>query len=161
MMIQKKPTTKETDLEKMAIKMTHWVGTPLSIIIHTFLFAGAFLAYYFGIKFETVLLVLTTIVSLEAIYLSLFIQFSVNITKESLEDVEEGLEDIQEDVEGLEGGFGDIQEDVEGLEGNVRKMRRNKCAPGLPLNPKEKPPLTSKNSHYYKTSKRISRKTLI
>ena len=124
-MIQKKPTTKETDLEKMAIKMTRWVGTPASIIIHTFLFAGAFLAYYFGVKFETVLLVLTTIVSLEAIYLSLFIQFSVNITKESLEDVEEDLGEIQEDVGALEGGFGEIAEDVEGLEGNVKKMRRN------------------------------------
>ena len=125
MMIQKNPITKGADLQKLAIKITRWVGTPTSIIIHTFLFAGAFLAYYFGIKFETVLLVLTTIVSLEAIYLSLFIQFSVNITKESLEDVEEDLGEIQEDVGALEGGFGEIQEDVEGLEGNVKKMRRN------------------------------------
>ncbi len=124
MMTQKKSTTKETDLQKLAIKITEWIGTPASIIVHTFLFAGAFLAYYFGIKFETVLLVLTTIVSLEAIYLSLFIQFSVNITKESLEDVEEDLGEIQEDVEGLEGGFGEIQEDVEGLEGGIKKVRR-------------------------------------
>src|SRR3989344_3017924 len=160
MMIRKKPA-KKTDVEQIAVKITEWIGTPISIAVHTVLFVLAFVVYFLGVSFETVLLLLTTIVSLEAIYLSLFIQFSVNVTKESLEDVEEGLEDIQEDVEGLEGGLGDIQEDVEGLEGNVRKMRRNKCAPGLPLNPKEKPPLTSKNSHYYKTSKRISRKTLI
>ena len=105
--------------------MTHLVGTPQSIIIHTFLFAAAFFAYYLGIQFETVLLVLTTIVSLEAIYLSLFIQLSVNHATESLEDVEEDIDEIQEDVQGLEGGFGEIAEDVEGLEGNVRKMRRN------------------------------------
>ncbi len=116
---------KESKLENMAIQMTEWVGTPLSIIVHTILFIIAFLFYYVGVPFETILLVLTTIVSLEAIYLSLFIQLSVNVTKESLEDVEEDIGEIQEDVEGLEGDFGEIQEDVEGLEGNVRKMRRN------------------------------------
>jgi len=124
MMIRKKPA-KKTDVEQIAVKITEWIGTPISIAVHTVLFVLAFVVYFLGVSFETVLLLLTTIVSLEAIYLSLFIQFSVNVTKESLEDVEEGLEDIQEDVEGLEGGFGDIQEDVEGLEGNVRKMRRN------------------------------------
>ncbi len=121
----KKPPKTENELEKYAIKITEWVGTPISVIVHTFLFMGAFLFYFAGIPFDTVLLVLTTIVSLEAIYLSLFIQLSVNHTKESIEDVGEDIEEIQEDVEGLEGGFGEIAEDVEGLEGNMRKIRRN------------------------------------
>lgn len=125
MIITKKPTKKESELEKLAVQMTHWVGTPQSLIVHTFLFAAAFFAYYLGIAFETVLLVLTTIVSLEAIYLSLFIQLSVNHATESLEDVEEDIGEIQEDVGALEGGFGEIQEDVEGLEGNVKKMTHN------------------------------------
>ncbi len=125
MMIQKKSQIKESELEKFAIKITEWVGTPMSIIVHTFLFIAAFLFYYAGVDLGTVMLIVTTIVSLEAIYLSLFIQLSVNVTKESLEDVEEDLGEIQEDVEGLEGGFGEIQEDVEGLEGNIKKINKN------------------------------------
>ena len=125
MMIKKKSLKKETKLEKLAIRVTEWVGTPTSIIVHTFLFVGAFFVYYAGVALDTVMLVVTTIVSLEAIYLSLFIQFSVNATKESLEDVEEDIDEIQEDVQGLEGGFGEIAEDVEGLGGNGKKMRRN------------------------------------
>ena len=124
-MIVKKQSTRETELEKLAIKMTKWVGTPESLIIHTILFVVAFFVYFAGVALETVLLFVTTVVSLEAIYLALFIQLTVNRTHESLEDVEEDLGEIQEDVSGLEGGFGEIQEDVSGLEGNVRKMRRN------------------------------------
>jgi cell division protein FtsL len=61
-----------------------------------------------GFDMDKILLVLTTAVSLEAIYLSIFIQMSVNKTKESLASVEKDIDDIQEDVE-------DIQEDVEDL----------------------------------------------
>lgn len=121
----KKKKTKNQQLETLALKLTEWIGTPTSIILHTVLFVVAFLFYFIGVKFDTILLVLTTIVSLEAIYLSLFIQLSVNKNTQSLEDVEEDIEEIQEDVEGLEGGFEEIAEDVEGLEGNIKKMREN------------------------------------
>ena len=124
-MIKKAKPHKDTQVDKFAVKLTEWVGTPQSIGIHTVLFIMAFVFYFGGVPFETVLLVLTTIVSLEAIYLSLFIQLSVNRTTESLEEVEEDLGEIQQDVEGLEGGFGEIQEDFEGLEGNVKRIRRN------------------------------------
>lgn len=125
MVIKKNMPKKESQLEKIAVKMTEWVGTPASIIVHTILFIVAFLIYFLGVPFETILLALTTIVSLEAIYLALFIQLSVNRASESLEDVGEDIEEIQEDVEGLEGGFGEIAEDVEGLEGNMKHIRRN------------------------------------
>lgn len=113
-------------MENFALRLTEWLGTPESILIHSVLFILAFLFYFTGIaEIDTILLVVTTVVSLEAIYLSLFIQLSVNKTNESLEDVEEDIGEIQEDVEGLEGGFGEIQEDVEGLGGNIKKIRRN------------------------------------
>jgi len=121
----KKKDSKNKQLESLAIRLTGAIGTPLSIIIHTALFIIAFLFYFAGIPFDTILLVLTTIVSLEAIYLSLFIQLSVNKNTESLEEVEEDIEEIQEDVEGLEGEFDEIQEDVEGLEGNIKRLREN------------------------------------
>lgn len=84
-------------LEKISFKLTDWVGTPLSLIIHTLLFFGIILLRYFGLTRDQILLILTTAVSLEAIYLSIFIQMSVNRATESLEEVEEDIEDIQED----------------------------------------------------------------
>lgn len=118
-----KKKSRNKQLEEAAVKVTELIGTPASIIVHTALFVIAFLFYFGGVPFETILLVLTTIVSLEAIYLSLFIQLSVNKNTQSLEEVEEDIEEIQEDVQGLEGEFDEIAEDVEGLEGNIKKLR--------------------------------------
>lgn len=89
---------KLTFLEKISFKLTDWVGTPISLILHTVVFIGIFFLKYFGVTTDYILLVLTTAVSLEAIYLSIFIQMSVNRSIESLEEVEEDIEDIQEDV---------------------------------------------------------------
>jgi low affinity Fe/Cu permease len=86
-------------LETISIKMTDWVGTPWSLILHTLLFVGIFTLRHFGFSRDYVLLLLTTAVSLEAIYLSIFIQMSVNRATQSLEEVEEDIEDIQEDVD--------------------------------------------------------------
>jgi len=96
-------------LQKTSEKLTYLIGTPLSIVIHTLLFAGVFVLVGFGITIDDVLLILTTAVSLEAIYLAIFIQMSVNRTTHHIAVVREDIEDIQEDVE-------DIQEDVDSLE---------------------------------------------
>lgn len=85
-------------LEKASFKLTEWIGTPVSLIIHTLFFIGIFALRGIGITTDYILLVLTTAVSLEAIYLSIFIQMTVNRNTESLEEVEEDIEDIQEDV---------------------------------------------------------------
>ncbi len=85
-------------LEKISFKLVDWVGTPLSLIVHTLLFVGIFSLSFFGINTNYLLLILTTAVSLEAIYLSIFIQMSVNRNTESLEEVEEDIEDIQEEA---------------------------------------------------------------
>jgi low affinity Fe/Cu permease len=95
----------ETKLEKLAFKITDWVGTPYSIIVHTIAFIAIFGLQFFGLTIDKILLVLTTVVSLEAIYLSIFIQMTVNRNTEVIEDLQEDVEDIQEDVE-------DIEEDI-------------------------------------------------
>lgn len=84
-------------LETISFKLTGWIGTPVSLIIHTLFFMGIFSLRHFGVTTDYILLVLTTAVSLEAIYLSIFIQMSVNRATESLEEVEEDIEDIQEE----------------------------------------------------------------
>lgn len=103
-------------LEKLSFKMTNWVGTPISLIIHSILFTGIFSLFLFGLNLDQILLILTTAVSLEAIYLAIFIQMTVNRNTKALEEVEEDIEEIQEDVEGLEGDVGDISEEIEDIQ---------------------------------------------
>lgn len=91
------PNRNFAPLEKASFKLTEWIGTPVSLIIHTIFFVGVFALRYVGVTTDYILLALTTAVSLEAIYLSIFIQMSVNRATESLEEVEEDIEDIQED----------------------------------------------------------------
>lgn len=96
-------TKKRIDwLEDISIRATQWVGTPTSILIHTVLFIGIFGLRIFGIATSDILLILTTAVSLEAIYLAIFIQMTVNKNTQSLEEVEEDIDEMQEDIEDLE-----------------------------------------------------------
>lgn len=111
---------KVNDIEKVSIKITKWIGTPWSIIIHTFLFAFIFSLKFFEIRTEDILLILTTAVSLEAIYLAIFIQMTVNRNTKALEEVEEDIEDIQEEVEDLGEDVEDISEDI----GEINKKKR-------------------------------------
>lgn len=106
-------------IAKTALAVTRCVGSPGSIIIHTLLFAGSFLAVWFGIlDFDRMLLVLTTIVSLEAIYLAIFIQMTINFQQQSLEEVGEDIEEMQEDI-------GEIQEDVEEISEDVDELQED------------------------------------
>lgn len=107
-------------LDKLAFRATKNIGSPYSILIHTILFAGIFGLHFFGINFDKILLVLTTIVSLEAIYLAIFIQMSVNLNTARLTEVSEDVGEIQEDIDEIQKDVDEIQEDVGGLEENVK-----------------------------------------
>lgn len=102
-------------LEIISEKIATWIGTPASILVHTFFFVGVFLLRFVGFDVEQILLIITTVVSLEAIYLSIFIQMSVNKTTQSLAGVEKDIDEIQEDVDDIQEDVEDIQEDVEDL----------------------------------------------
>jgi chromosome segregation ATPase len=77
---------------------------------------------FFGFKADTILLVLTTVVSLEAIYLAIFIQMTVNQNTESLEEVEEDLEDIVEEVGEISEDIDEIQHDVDEIQEDVEEI---------------------------------------
>ena len=129
-------------IERIAIRATTWIGSPASLIVHTILFILSFLLILIGFPADKVLLVLTTIVSLEAIYLSIFIQMSVNRSnrrlvavrkdleeiQEDVEDIQEDVEEIQEDVEGIEKDVDEIQDDIEGLEEDVEDISEDTLA---------------------------------
>ncbi len=112
--------------------ITRWVGSTTSIILHSIFFVGMFGLVWLGVDVDTVMLVLTTAVSLEAIYLALFIQRSVNLNTVTLEEaaediqgIEEDIEDISEDVEGIEKDIEDIGEEVEDLSEGIEEVGKD------------------------------------
>jgi uncharacterized membrane protein len=111
---EKNHSKKETRLNRLALKTTNWIGSPSSIIIHSIFFVGIFSLQWLGLSFDKIMLILTTVVSLEAIYLAIFIQMTVNRHAHELSEISEEVEDIGEDI-------GDIQENVEGLEEEMEK----------------------------------------
>ena len=109
-------------LERIAIRMTESVGSVTSLVVHSILFVLIFGLYFFGVGLSTILLILTTAVSLEAIYLAIFIQMTVNRNTQSLEAVEEDIDEIQEDVQEIEHDIDEIQVDVDEIQVDVDEM---------------------------------------
>ncbi len=110
-------------LEYLAFQITKRIGSPTSIIVHTFIFIGIFALHpLFSWSFDKILLVLTTLVSLEAIYLAIFIQMSVNQNTLRLSKVSEDVVEIQEDVGEIQEDVEEITEDVGGLEENIKEL---------------------------------------
>lgn len=109
-------------------RITRWVGSVASLILHSIFFIVCFvLVGVHVLDLNTMLLVLTTAVSLEAIYLAIFIQMTVNENTESLREVEEDIDEIQEDVEELGEDMDEIQEDLEEMtEDDEEEERREK-----------------------------------
>jgi peptidoglycan hydrolase CwlO-like protein len=110
-------------IQKAALTITRGIGSPTSIIIHTILFISSFLSAYMAfVEWNTMLLVLTTIVSLEAIYLSIFIQMTINYTTQELSEVSEDIEEMQEDIGEIQEDVDEIQEDVDELQEDVEDI---------------------------------------
>ncbi len=114
-----KPEPIEPRLTKFAFQVMEWMGSTTSLVVHTIVFIISFIAVLLGAAWETVLLVVTTAVSLEAIYMNILIQMGVNQNTKSLRGVEEDLDEIQEDVDEIQKDVDEIQEDVEEIEKDV------------------------------------------
>ena len=123
MEILKKKTAENFD--KIAIRATRWIGSTNSLIIHTTLFIISFLLFFYGKSIDKILLVLTTIVSLEAIYLSIFIQMSVNRQARKLHAVARDVGEIQEDVDEIQKDVDEIQEDVDEIQKDVDEIQED------------------------------------
>ena len=113
----------QSRIEKVSQWLTDSIGTNTSILFHTIFFVGIFALGFLGLSLDKILLILTTVVSLEAIYLAIFIQMSVNRASQTITEVGEEIEDIQEDVEDIQEDVEEIQEDVEeAIESLVRMI---------------------------------------
>jgi len=116
-------TENSTMLDKMADSVISWIGSTASLVFHTLLFITSFLLPVFKIvEFEEMLLVLTTIVSLEAIYLSIFIQMSVNKSNKHIEVIKEDVNEIQEDIDEIQEDIDEIQEDIDEIQEDIDEI---------------------------------------
>lgn len=117
---------KHDKLRQTVFAVTRWVGSPQSVVVHTVVFISSFVAVLAGwVEFDRMLLVLTTLVSLEAIYLSLFIQMTVNFQGQSLEAVEQDIDEIQGDIDEIQEDVDEIAEDVDEIAEDVEEMQED------------------------------------
>lgn len=117
---------KKAKLAKVADRATKSIGSVTSLIVHSVLFISAFLLPVLGVvPFDQMLLILTTILSLEAIYLAIFIQMSVNKNTEDIEDIQEDVEEIQEDIEEIEEDVDEIQKDVDEIQEDIEEIEKD------------------------------------
>ena len=112
----------EDGFEVIALKFTRWIGSSSSIIAHTVFFLGCFLTALFGVPLEKMLLFLTTVVSLEAIYLAILIQHTVNKNTENLVEVGRDIDEIQEDIDEIQEDVDEIQEDIDEIQDDVDEI---------------------------------------
>ncbi len=115
-------TKKNNEKRDFSRKITGWVGSTPSLIVHTIFFVGIFSLRLFGFDTESILLILTTVVSLEAIYLSIFIQITINQHSEDLEEVSGDIEELQEDVDEISEDVEEIQKDVDEIQEDVEEI---------------------------------------
>jgi hypothetical protein len=114
---KKKQQQKLGLLDSLTNKATAWIGSTSSIIFHTIFFMVIFILVLFGITLDTVLLILTTVVSLEAIYLAIFIQRSVTqqqvVIASEFDELEEAIsEDIDETEKALRLDLDDTEAEI-------------------------------------------------
>ncbi|HRH31356.1 MAG TPA: hypothetical protein PK950_01695 [Candidatus Paceibacterota bacterium] len=110
------------EIDAVSQKMTRWIGSIPSLITHTIIFAFCFIIVLLGAPLDRVLLVLTTIVSLEAIYLAIFIQMSVNKNTADIDVIQEDVEEIAEDIEEMEKDVDEIQKDIDEIQEDVDEI---------------------------------------
>lgn len=100
--------------DRLSDRTAEWLGSTWSILLHTILFIGIFALRLTGVPIEEILLILTTAVSLEAIYLAIFIQRAVNKQSLKLESaIDKIIQNVSENLEQpLDEVVGEIRQTV-------------------------------------------------
>lgn len=107
-------------------RLIFWVGTPSSLIAHSVFFLFMCSLIFFGFSSSSILLVLTTIVSLEAIYLSIFIQMSVN--RQAIENevtravISSGLNNLQETMDEVSDTIDEVSETIDEVSESIDEV---------------------------------------
>lgn len=101
-MLKNISTTSQGFLVRATAAATQWVGSVSSLVAHTLFFAGSFALAFLGFNIEHILLVVTTLVSLEAIYLAIFIQMAINQQTKSIDEIEHDIDEIERDLDEIQ-----------------------------------------------------------
>lgn len=112
----------QNKIDALANKISNWIGSTVSLILHTLFFVFTFVPLIFGFSIQTVLLCLTTVLSLEAIYLSLFIQRTMNIQSHKI------TEEFQELEEVIEEQLEEEPEEIKRQQEMLRRMIRSELS---------------------------------
>lgn len=110
------------------------VGTFKSLILHTIFFLVMLsLPLFFGVDSTLSLLILTTVVSLEAIYLNIITLMGVNRHADEqakthlvLSNIEETIDDIEETIDDVQETIEDVQETIDEEETQTEQNLKNK-----------------------------------
>ena len=124
--INKIKKQRKQKIGKLSDEFIYWIGSKNSLAVHTLFFVVMIALAFSDIGFDKVMLVLTTIVSLEAIYLSIFIQMTVNKNREDLREVSEDIDEIQKDVDEIQEDVDEIQKDVDEIQEDVEDIEEEK-----------------------------------
>lgn len=111
------------NVETLSALIPRWIGSMESLIIHTVLFAASYLLILFGYSADIIFALVTNIVSLEAIYLSIFLLMSANIQLKKLHVVADSVKEIQEDVDEIQKDVDEIQENVDEIQEDVKEIQ--------------------------------------
>lgn len=103
-------------LEYLSTNIPRLMGSMNSLIIHTILFILSYALIFMGFNEDKIFDLLTNIVSLEAIYLSIFLLMSGNLQLKKLHDVATNVKEIQEDVDEIQDDIDEIQEDIDEIQ---------------------------------------------
>ena len=110
-------------LTKVTDGVMWWIGSIQSLIMHSIAFIAAFaLPLLHLVSIDKMLLILTTVLSLEAIYLAIFIQMSVNRSHEHIEDIREDIEEIQDDIEEISEDIEEISVDIDDIQEDIEDI---------------------------------------
>ncbi|MBP9752113.1 MAG: DUF1003 domain-containing protein [Candidatus Moranbacteria bacterium] len=117
-----RPRKRTDNLERIALAAPGYIGSVTSLALHTIGFVGIFALQWFGFSFDQILLILTTVVSLEAIYLAIFIQMTVNRQAAQIEEVSEEVEELSENVEDISEDVEEISKDIDTIQEGVKEI---------------------------------------
>ncbi len=120
-----KVKVKPSNLERWSSVAMWWIGSTQSLVVHTCVFIVSFILVIVGVPVDRVLLVVTTAVSLEAIYMNIFIQMAVNKNTQSLQEVEVDIDEIQKDVDDIQEDVGEIEKDIDEIQEDVDDIEKD------------------------------------
>ena len=85
--------------EKLSFKLAKLIGSPLSLLLHTIVFAGFLFLRYIGVINNAVLLILAALACLEAIYLVIFVQMITKNNTKTLGEIQQKIDLMQQEEE--------------------------------------------------------------